>query len=373
MTAVSSYAFVNSMGINTHLSYGEYSNFSLVFSRLQSLGIRHIRDGANLGTNVCNEMRQLAAAGIRTDSITAPNESSSVLTDWATCLGSALESYEGPNEYDRSGDGNWVQTLRNYQQNVLWPMRSASIPVIVGPTVTSGDAWTALGDLSNYLDYGNVHDYFASFNPGTPGWGNSDSCGRYGAMTWNMCLAQRTSGNKPIMSTENGWDEAQVSSPAVKARYILRDYLEHWNAGVKRMYLYAMLDDGGQHYGILDGSLNPRPAYTMLQNFIAHIRDSSSSPAPLSLVINGNVHHLLMGRRDGSYQLALWVEAQEWDLNTQAVQNAPPVNVSLRFGRTPSSVTATTYNDAGNPGTQTLNPANATLSVDGHVTVVDIK
>jgi hypothetical protein len=373
---VSSDAFVDSIGINTHLSYGEYSNFSLVFSRLQSLGIRHIRDGADLGTNVCDKMKQLAAAGIRTDSITNPSESSSVLTNWANCLGSALESYEGPNEYDLSGDSNWVQTLRDYQQNVLWPMRSASIPVILGPTVTSQNAWTALGDLSNYLDYGNVHDYFASFNPGTPGWGDWDSCGRYGAMTWNMCLAQRTSGNKPIVSTENGWDEALVSAaPAVKARYIVRDYLEHWNAGIKHMYLYNMLDDGGQKYGILDAGLNPRIAYAMLGQFVAHLSDPGTTfnPAPLPLTINGDVHHLLMGRRDGSYQLALWVEAQEWDLNTGTVNNAPPVSVSLQFGQAPSSVAATTYHDSGNPVTTTLDPANAALSVDGHVTVVDIK
>jgi hypothetical protein len=305
-------------------------------------------------------------AGIRAHAITAPNEDLPTLQSWASCLGSALESFEGPNEYDIShgSDSNWVSTLQTYQTSLYSWKGSLGNRPIIGPALTSGSAWSAVGDLSSSLDYGNMHDYFAHFNPGTPGWGGSDSCGRYGAMTWNMCLARRVAGSKPIISTENGYDEG--ISGAIKARYLVRDYLEHWNAGVPRMYLYNMVDDGGQSYGILDSGLNPRPAYTMLQNVIAHFRDQGGafSPAPLSLTINGNAHHLLMGRRDGSYQLALWVEAQEWE---------PSVPVSLQFGRTPSSVTATTYNDAGNPVTQTLDPANATPSVDGHVTVVDIK
>jgi hypothetical protein len=74
-------SFVDSIGVGTHLTYTDtlyYSAWPQVFSALQTLGIRHIRDGYyDWAPNApfIAEHQQLAQAGIKTDYVVPFNSS----------------------------------------------------------------------------------------------------------------------------------------------------------------------------------------------------------------------------------------------------------------------------------------------------------
>ena len=59
-------SFVDSIGVQTHASYTNtaYGNWSQVMAALQSLGVRHIRDGLPVTSTFVSNFQQLAAAGI---------------------------------------------------------------------------------------------------------------------------------------------------------------------------------------------------------------------------------------------------------------------------------------------------------------------
>jgi len=120
--ATSAERFVDSIGLNVHLSYHNtgYGNFSAVSTLLRGLGVRHLRDGVVLGQqDVCNEARALGDAGMRFTFITQANLNAQQLNEWASCVGHSIEAYEGPNEYDIShpqSDPNWTATVQNAQR-----------------------------------------------------------------------------------------------------------------------------------------------------------------------------------------------------------------------------------------------------------------
>lgn len=388
-------AFVNSIGVDVHLSYygtlyGD--NFALVLQRLTALGVRHVRDGIAVGqNNLCPEYAQLAAAGIHDESLTTVSNGSADLQSWATCVGSALEAFEGPNEYDinHGSDTNWAQTLSAYQ-STLYQFVKGQLPgvAVVAPALTSESAYAAVGNLSGIADYGNMHDYFAGRNPGTGGWGATDSFGTYGSLAYDMAIVRQSTSTRPIMSTETGYGDLRADpnwvSPTVKMHYTLRTFLEHWNAGVARTEVYQLLDQGGSpfsSYGLLDSSGNPKPAYTALKNAIGHLADPGAPFTPTALAYTtsapSSVHHALFQRHNDSFCLALWVEAQEWDPTLSVPIAVGPQTVVLgSFAAAPKTIAATTFDDAtGNVSTKTLSLAldgTVALTVTGSVTMVDL-
>jgi hypothetical protein len=386
-------AFVDSIGVNAHLgAYGTayFNNFSAIASLLGGLGVRHVRDGIAFNQpTICDRDKQLAGQGIHFDFTTAADETSAELTAWAACVGSAIESIEGPNEYDLmhpSSDSNWAATLSDFQRRLYTGVKAVSTVPVLGPALTSQNAYASVGDLSSSADGGNVHDYFAGRNPGTGGWGDTDAFGTYGSLAWNIGLARQSTGSKPMYATETGYPDLvgamlYAVPPATKARYTLRTLLEDWNAGVVRTYVFELLDentDSFRSYGITDGSGNPKPAYTALKNLIAHLADPgapiSATPLSYTLTAPSSVHHTLLQRRNGSYALVVWVEQPDWNPDTNATIIVPTQTASLNFTAAPHTVTATTFDDSGNVTTAPLSVTNNTVSVTAsdNVTIVDI-
>jgi hypothetical protein len=378
-------AFVDSAGVNVHLSnFGTlYGNINAVTSLLEGLGVRHIRDGTAIGQpSVCADDVQLAAAGIHIDLITATNLSMPALQAWATCLGPAIDTIEGPNEYDLSGDPNWVANLSAYA-GLLYP--SMKPATILAPAVTSEQNFIALGSLATSVDEGNMHDYFAARNPGTPGWGGTDAYGTYGSIAYNIALAAVESGGKPVVATETGYSDAtdQYAVPAAtKLRYTLRTLLEHWNAGVTRTYFYELADEGAappfSHYGLTDATGTPKPAYVGLKNLLSHLADPGGSfpatPLAYTLGAASSVHHTLLQKRNGHYVLILWVEQPEWDPNTSTALTVATQTATLTFAKIPSAVAATTFDNGGNVATTSVaaSGGKVTLQITASPTIVDI-
>ncbi|HEV3156818.1 MAG TPA: hypothetical protein VGZ00_05670 [Candidatus Baltobacteraceae bacterium] len=394
--AQSSDSFVAAIGVNTHFGYCDTAyctTFSQVNTAITQLGVRHIRDGmgGNQDSTFYNYVNTLGGEGVHFDFIIGDfgQLTSSVIAQdqpqimpFLANVSQSTESVEGPNEYDLGGYSPWASDLQAWM-SMLYPTINGKYPVI-GPSLDSGDVAT-LGNISGLLDYGNGHFYYGGHNPGSPGWGDTyPGLGTYGSIPYNVACVQQMSGTKPVIVTETGYDDLTTDAgwvtPAVKAKYTLRDLLDLWNAGIVRIYLYEMLDEGGQGYGLLHSSASPKPAYTALQSLLGALTDrgASFSTTPLSygLSAGSTVDHLLLQKRDGSYRLVLWNEVSGWNTTTNTAVTVAPQTVTLSFAKAPSAISAATIGDTGAAATDTITSPSASLyqlPIDDHVTIITIK
>lgn len=377
-------SFIDSIGVNVHLSYhdGPYGNFPAIESLLKNLGVHHVRDGVASGqTDVCREDRALNADGMRFDYITPSNPTPQILTDWANCVGPAIEAFEGLNEYDISHPGNdtdWAATDRTVQKTLYNSVKGTpglAHLAVVAASLTSPGAYRAVGDLSPFFDAGNMHDYTAGHNPGTPGWGANG----YGSIAYNIAAARIVDGSKPIEATETGF-ATEVSHTGLdevtQAKYVPRLFLEHFNAGVARTYEYELVDEGGPpfgHLGLVTGALTPKPSYTALASLIALLRDDGhgavAAPGRLRYALRGDldsIHHTLLAKRDGRLYLLLWVEKPGFDPDTRAELSVRPQDVTLQLGRAVTRATLYRYGDD-----EHLRPTPLASGSVLHLTVTD--
>src|SRR6202012_1742680 len=82
---------------------------------------------------------------------------------------------------------------------------TAAMPIIA-PSFSQVSSFAKQGNLSSLVNYGNSHDYFATFNPETPPYGGSFyNCGGYGSIHFDVCLAEMVGVNEPVISTETGY------------------------------------------------------------------------------------------------------------------------------------------------------------------------
>jgi hypothetical protein len=383
--------FVESVGVNVHLGYYWTlygNNFTAVQNLLTGLGVRYVRDGMSPGwTNLCSEFSQLGSLGIHADFIVGSWMSPTDLTAWDSCTGRTADAYEGLNEWDIShpaSDANWPQTDASVQQWLYSTVKATRPVTVIAPSLTSESAYAALGSVAATSDVGNTHVYFAARNPGTAGWGGGDSFGVYGALSYDIAIARQTTGTKPMYATETGYGDTSDTvyvPPATKARYTLRTLLEAWNARVARTYLYELVDEGGGYfgsYGLTDANGNVKPAYVAVKNLLAHLSDPGTpivlGSLAYTLAAPAQVHHALFQKRGGVFVLALWLEASEWDPNANVPIAVTPQATALTFGRVPSMLRTTSFDDGGNVTTQTLVPAGVlTLNVGGSPILLDIK
>jgi hypothetical protein len=381
-TPGSSDAFVDSVGVNVHLSeYGTLygNNFGAVQSLLAGAGIRHIRDGVTANNStICGEDQTLAASGVHVDVISV--WSMTDMASWLGCIGPAAESIEGVNEWDLSNDPNWVADIIGDEQTLA--VQFPQIPLLA-PALTSEPAFLSVGSLANIVSFGNAHAYFAGRNPGTGGWGATDAYGTYGSLAWNLSVAGIVGGSKPIEITEGGYSDQldQYAVPAVtKGRYTVRMLLNDWNGGAARTYIYELVDEGSpnfSHYGLVDASGNPKPAYSAVAALLGHLSDPgpafTGSPLSYNFIASASVDHTLLQKRNGTYELVFWDEVSEWDPNANAPQATTPQAVQLAFPKAPTALTQSTFGDNGLLTSAPLTSASTvTLSAGPWPTIVDI-
>ncbi len=395
-SAVPAQVFVDSVGVNTHLHYNGtlyYENYATMKSMLLNANIRHIRDGIVDTTwqPYYDRLKDLGASGIHSTLVTDVNQPMSLITTFPGRIPGAMEAIENPNEYDLRGDSQWPATLAAFTKNLYTSAKNApqtSALPIIGPSLTSGDAYGRLGNLSAYMDYGNMHNYFSGFYPGTGGYGGAGYGSYYGSIAYNQGAAAQTSGSKPIIATETGYGTAanthgQVPE-AIQAKYVPRLYLEQYMRGVPRTFEYELVDEGSDaftHFGLLHGDGSPKLAYTALAallNLLAEPADHTSGS--LSLAISGNtqnVHHLLLHKADGRFYLAYWLETSSYDVNAGA-SGAPiavaPQTITVTFGRPIVNVTTHVSDAQRHFQTTGLTPVanQISLSVTDTVAVVSL-
>jgi hypothetical protein len=337
--AHSAFDFVNSIGVNTHLNYfdTQYGNFPFVSRELQRVGIHHLRDGVHLQNADYNNAlygrwAALGKLGIRFDAVLDPRSKLGAITpalleEVDRLSGHSIESFEGPNELDISNMPDWPAVDRSFQQTIF--KAAQSLPdrkalELIGPSLALARHAPALGDISAYIDVGNLHPYPAAKPPSIIFPEQTD-------------LAGIMSGTKGIVITESGYhnglrdhsDQPAVSE-APAARYITRLYLENFAHGITRTYLYEFLDESAdsdlksfqKHWGLIRSDGTEKPAFVALTNLIAELNDSAEPAHRSSLTWSLNsadphIHHLMLQKSSGELDLVLWQEISSYDEKSQ--------------------------------------------------------
>jgi hypothetical protein len=351
--AQSAYDFVNSIGANIHLNYFDrtYGNFQLVERELASIGIRHVRDGVHLmnadyDKAVYSRWSQLGDIGIRFDAVLDPRSALGPLTpdklDQVDDLANhTIESFEGPNELDISNIPNWPSVARDYQEDIYRSTKSMTGGksfAVIGPSFAFASKGSSVGNISDRIDYGNLHPYPAAKMPST-------------VFPDQPLLAENVSGSKKIFITESGYhnalndhsDQAAVSETSA-AKYIPRLFLENFSRGIPRTYLYEFMDEAPDpgltnfqmHWGLVRSDGSEKPAFTAVKNLISELSDSAEPEHLQQLTYsldaeNAQIHHLLLQRSDGEFFLILWQEVQSYDYRKQQdiAISSQPVTLTL--------------------------------------------
>jgi hypothetical protein len=349
-------AFVESIGVNVHLGYGgtPYTeSLPTLEQRLGELGVHHVRTGFLPGSATIDKgVEELGALGIGSTLIMGvPTEPSGALPqmlgDIEALPAGSVDAVEGPNEWSTSGHTNWKAELVAYQERLFREVNErsalAALPVL-GPSIVGGGQ-AALGNISAYLDDGNIHSYPEGDVPENK-------------LSYYLKQAALNSGTKPIEATETGYTNATAWTPsgpgenkpiseAAAAVYLPRLYLEYWSHGITRTFDYelvdeyenAALDEREDHFGLLRHDLTLKPAASALANLTAILADPGPAVAPGSLEYTlaggeAKVRSVLMEKNDGTFYLALWRMQSIWNPDTkQPIAAAPePLEVSFTAG-----------------------------------------
>ena len=365
VTPQSGASFVDSVGVNVHMSYYStaYDNWQEVRDKLVELGVHHVRDGACVGcTPQRSRLLALASAGIGVDFIMrqpgSPDSAADLVNLLAGPMRPAVDTIEGPNEYDHSGDPSWAPNLLAYQQQIYSLTRAnpalAGVPV-VGPSLVSSRSYTTLGDLDGMLDTGNIHPYAGGGLPA-------------GTLTSNLNLAGVTAPGRPVMATEAGYHDALSASsgqPPVSeqaaADYIPRLVLDMFRAGVARTYLYELVDERADpaltnaeyHFGLLRNDFSRKPAFNALRNMLAVVggdRRGGKRLKPLRMQVSAGqrtVRRLVLQKADGSYVVALWRLSSVWDIKRRTLLHVSPRRMTVRLPGAASVTLADPVHRAG--------------------------
>lgn len=365
--AVPAASFLDSMGVNTHFTFDNSpyaTRYAEVRSKLAALGLRHVRDVLH------PHVPDLARLGIRATVLAEPNlgtpESFRNRIKALNANGIAVDTVEGANEPDMfwkrlhiswKGQG-YPKGPVAWQRDLFHTLKAdpaTSKLTIIGPSLGLAgmpsarppESWI---DLRKHSDWGNVHPYPYNGNPFGPelAYGTLRSFfhnGSFPSVTVDeapdaLRAYQAIYGPGPYAATETGYPAGrQFTSEELQAKYLPRLYAEYFRIGLKRTYLYELLDsaqdltgrDPEVSFGLLRYDLSERPAFQAVAA-LTRLLAKPTGPgraAPralhLTLIVTGSgdfpdasrVHHLLLRRPDDSLLLLLWHEVSGEDTSSQ--------------------------------------------------------
>lgn len=380
-------SFVGSIGINVHMSDvgSVYGNFPKLKSALLTLGVRHLRDGLqdSAWADFYANHNALGALGIKSIFITSIGQSPELWQSFPSRMNQCFEAYENPNEMDDGHGSNWLSELLGEMPALSDAVRGkpSSFPVY-GPSLVFQQSFSKLGNVSEYFDYGNLHNYPGGQNPETPGWGGRDAWGNlYGSMAWQLDLMKIDSPGLRWTTTETGYSDQQSKAYYVPhwvaATYLPRLVLHNWAAGAKRTFIYELVDDLGENYGLIDANWNPKPDFYALANLLTLLTDRGQAftPKPLTFGIGGgdsNLRQTLFQKRNGTYYLPLWLGESAYNVTTQQSLYVAPEVITVQL---PAGMQVNRYQwDEWGNVTKTALTSNdlAHLSINGTLTILEI-
>jgi hypothetical protein len=362
---MSAYTFEDGIGMNIHFGNGAYGPQEYILALLQAMNIHHIRDGLSIipgNYYAISSFNLLQANGIYADLIATNKQSiATTISEVQTLISGEVESLEGPNELDICcRDTNWIKDDQYTLTQSMWPSAQLLGNIsVIGPVIGSpSNSYAKLGSLAAYEDYGNTHDYQAGFYPEVLGWGGPGYCGEiYATIAYNLCNAKQSAGAKPVAATEFGYQVALYTQNDVdelaQGTYTIRQIIQHYIHGIPKSYIYALLDTGGQTFGLIEGKTGrQRPAFSEISGFMQVLRDSSNAGSgcviPVTVTTSG-VRSFGLCKSTGENDLVLWQPVQTYNTNTFLDGVISPISASVVPvpGFTPSSVSQWSYDPSG--------------------------
>ncbi len=405
VTAVSSDAFLSSLGVITHIDQG-VSGGSYV-APLRYLGVRNIRDGGRNSSQVQLIHRE---TGIRLDLFAQGDLKSTIAIGKALAASGALMAFEGANEPNNfpiiyngqtgGGKGSWApvaQLQKDLYEAVKSDAELRTYPVFavseaggetdnVGLqflTIPSG-AGATFPDGTRYADYANPHNYVSSTRriyTDNQAWNAADPVlngpwdglfVEYGR-TWRghfQGYATHDLMTLPRVTTETGWDSvSDLGGERVQGTVLVNAYLAQFKRGWRYTFIYQLRDgEGGTgNQGLFHSDSTPKPAATYIHNLTAILADdrpiSPLGHLPYSIANQSTtVHDLLLQKSSGAFELVIW------DENVRG-NDSVTVNLGAAYG------TVNIYDvTVGTDPTQTLsNVSSVALTLNDHALIVEVK
>ena len=390
LQAKSADSFVDSVGLNVHFSFsGPYLTYeSQMLRALQSLGVRHLRDqmawqGTSSGSPFYTVHKTLASYGIKTDYIlTSIDYPMSQVTAYPSLVND-MEAIEPTNEYDASGASNWANAIRSQQETLANTVHGSSAfarVILLAPSMAQPLNASQIGDISGHADAGNLHAYFGGWNPGNSGTNGANNAGYF------LKLSALYMPHKPAWVTETGYWSARVPyyggagvGESVMATYTPRELFAFWLAGVPRTYVYELIDSNTTDlFGLFSSNGTAKPAYYALKGLLNLLSDPGSTFAPgkLTYCVTGadtQVKQILFQKRDGSFYIALWVEAPSLNATNEADIIVPTQTLQVILGKAVQSATQYSWQTSGQVSTSSLMPgASFPVAVGPQLTILQL-
>jgi hypothetical protein len=198
-------------------------------------------------------------------------------------------------------------------------------------TIPQG-AGTLMPDGTKYADYANTHNYICGhgvkITEDNIAWNAEDPTlnGKwdgmwveYGHTWWGQGFDGYTKDQLvtlPKVTTETGWVTAGDGSitEEQQAKLFLNLYLSAFKRGWSYTFVYMLHDSQGQGtWGFVKSDYSSKPSGTYMHNMTTILADKSSdfTPGKINYTIANEpatVHDMLMQKRDGTFDLAVWGE-----------------------------------------------------------------
>jgi len=317
-TAISATAFIDTLGVNTHLGdAGAYSDTSVVEQNLEYLGVPIVRDSLATAGEGAVWLQVAQATGVKFDhylpeGAPAWEQSSLALVPQLAQEG-ILAYVEGGDEEDDSyaqSNGNSLAWTAQYQQQVYAMGQQYGIPVI---NMSFGSGWTAannwegdypdVGNLSAYTNYANAHTY--------PNVGQTPN----NAIEALNSDAQLAASSRPVITTEIGWQTSQFSEAQI-AQYAVDATFDGIADGDDGMFFYGLYDDSSGDWGLFNSDGTARPAATALHDLTTLLADPGApagfTPGSLAYTLSGTQtgdNSILIEKSNGTFWIGLWNES----------------------------------------------------------------
>jgi hypothetical protein len=366
-------ALRGSVGINIHETYDDTAYYDRVrlINYLKDLDPTWVRSGVHKSPRSWHPqfLRDLQAAGFKT--VVSFGDPAGTYGNFATgesklalstlhndYLGYTPDQFEMPNEWDcfsptgsifTNNPTGWRAELTRYHDEYLATFNAAYPGVrYVGPSFcreASPSKTDAHGNAAN------LHPYSGGLMPEVDDIADA------------ITQAKRRSASGEVVATELGYHNAVNTSSdfrgvpeEVAAHYLIRTLLWNFSRGVDQNYIYQLFDqkptdprrtEMEEWFGLVAVEGNPRlnlktwilrkkPAFYALDRMQAYLKDVGSGSTPKTLAVEISLPEdavaLPLARRDGTYDLAVWLKNSLWERSGRTVIPDTTATATLRFG-----------------------------------------
>ncbi|MFM0094534.1 calcium-binding protein [Paraburkholderia nemoris] len=388
--------FIETLAVITHVNYtdGAYANVHNVADDMAWLGIRHVRDLSPGTAPPFSSYVYLARRGIKFNFLMRSNVEESIkrTAELNAAVPGSVAAIEGFNEIDNfpvSGHGlTGAAAGLALQRDIYAFVRST--PELAGVPVydLTGYDHKLVETRAGSADYVNQHVY--------PQNGEQPTYNANGDRWLPSAIEGVKKFQLPIVITEFGYFSMPQAGwyflgvdEATQAKGVLNGYMDAAVAGVKRIYVYELLDEkpdpqnknAEMHFGFFRNDNSPKPVAYAIRNLTSILntrtmrRANGAARGTLAytvseMPVSGN--SLLLRKKDGRFVLALWNETPIWNRATGTPLTSPPARVNLDFGAKASRVELYDPLVSATPFESHRDLRQLTVDIPDHVILLEI-